>query len=44
MVVRFGGMDLSLEGGEVDEGVEDVAKFWYLGRPLYQMDNDCSTM
>ena len=44
MVVRFGGMDLSLEGGEGDEGVEDVAKFWYLGRPLYQMGDDWTAL
>ena len=33
-------MEFILEGGEVDERVEGVATFRYLGRLLYQTDDD----
>ena len=40
MSERCGKMEFSMEGGEGDERVVGVATFRYLGRPLYQMDND----
>ena len=40
MAERCGEMEFSLKGGEGDERVEGVAMFWYLGRPLDQMDDD----
>ena len=40
MAARCGEMEFILEGGEVDERVEGVATFRYLGRLLYQTDDD----
>ena len=33
-------MEFSMEGGEGDERVDGVARFWYLGRPLDQTYDD----
>ena len=40
MAETCGEIELSLEWGEGDNRVENVAKFWYLGRRLDQTDDD----
>ena len=35
-------MEFNLYGEEVDKSVDNVPTFQYLGRPLYQMDDDWS--
>ena len=40
MAARYGEIEFSLEEGEVDERVENVTTFQYLGIPLYQTDGD----
>ena len=40
MVARCGQMEFNLNGEEVDERVENLPTFQYLGRLLHQMDDD----
>ena len=40
MAARCGEMEFNLDGEEGDEIVENVKTFQYLGRPLYQTDDD----
>ena len=40
MASRCGEIEFNLDGEEVDERVENVPTFRYMGRPLYQTDDD----
>ena len=40
MAARCGEMEFSLDWEEGDERVEIVPIFWYMGRPLYQTDDN----
>ena len=44
MATRCGEMEFSLDGEEGYKRVDNVPTFRYLGRPLNQMDDDCTAV